>query len=343
MALGFIDFLFGGRKKTKLPKSAQVSSPSLSSASNEETTEWYDISNDLPEGTEDPTFADSREENTLKTITSENPQTVSDSTHTPRGGHKKSLSEAIYKINTEIKESTERITEIVTDMKEVENKVIKLEHKVDSLEEHRIKTDEKLQKFDEHITKFSSLYELINNQYSPFADKNTIPQTNKIELDSQGNTISNESLSEEELQMLKEPSKTIDIKEASNIESTLLELETINIEEAAGDAVPLQHIKNNTNSLVIILSWLEFLIKRVGIDETRNTLRYYTETLRWITPDSYFELDKYLKGMKDKEITQDFQPINIRDHIVSLYFISKLNEKKLDDKLTNAVLHIIKQ
>ena len=294
-------------------------------------------------GTEDLTFINSKEENTQKTITSENPQTVSDSTHSPRGGHKKSLSEAIHKINTEIKESEDKITEIVTDMKEVGNKVTQLEHKVDSLEEHRKQTDEKLQEFDEHMTKFLSLYEIINNKYNPFVKEDSIPQTNKIELDSQGNTISNEFLSEEELQILKEPSKTINIKETSNIESALLELETINIEEAAGDAVPLQYIKNNTNSLVIILSWLEFLIKRVGIDETRNTLKYYTETLRWITPNSYFELDKYLKGMKDKEITQDSQPINIRDHIVSLYFISKLNEKKLDDKLTNAVFHIIKQ
>ena len=35
--------------------------------------------------------------------------------------------------------------------------------------------------------------------------------------------------------------------------------------------------------------------------------------------------------------------INVKDHIVSLYFISKLNEKKLDTKLTSAVLKIIKQ
>ena len=340
MVLGFIDFLFGGRKKTKPPESNQVS-PSLNSSSNEETMGWYDVSNDFSDRTEDLTFV--KEENIPKTITSENPQTASDSTQSSRRGHKKSISQAIHKINTEIKESTERITEIVTDMKDVESKVIKLEHKVDSLEEHRKQTDEKLHEFDEHMTKFLSLYEIINNRYNPHVNEDSIPQTKKIELDSQGNTISNDFPSEGELQTLKEPSKTIHIKEASNIESTLLNLETINIEEAAGDAVPLQHIKNNTNSLVIILSWLEFLIKRAGIDETRNTLKYYTETLRWITPYSYFELEKYLKGMKDKVITQNSQPINVRDHIVSLYFISKLNEKKLDDKLTNAVLHIIKQ
>ena len=338
MVLGLINFLFGGRKRTRLSKSAQVSSPSLSSVSSEET-EWEDISNNFSDGTTNSTFIDSREEDD----TLENYHTTSDSTHYAREGHKKSLSEAIHKINAEIKESEYKITEVVNDIEEIENKVTQLGHRVDSLEEHRKQTDEKLQEVDENMTKFLSLYEQINNQHNPLAIKDSIPQTNKIELDSQGNTISNELPSEDKIQILKEQNKTIDIsQETSNVESIILELDTINIEEAAGDAVPLQHIKNNTNSLVIILSWLEFLIKRVGVDETRNTLKYYTEILKWITPESYFELDKYLKGMKNKE-TQDFKPINVRDHIVSLYFISKLNEKKLDDKLTSAVLHIIKQ
>jgi len=35
--------------------------------------------------------------------------------------------------------------------------------------------------------------------------------------------------------------------------------------------------------------------------------------------------------------------LTVKDHIVSLYFISKLNEKRLDEKLTKAVLEIIKK
>ena len=123
----------------------------------------------------------------------------------------------------------------------------------------------------------------------------------------------------------------------------MLELDTLSIEEAAGDSVPLTVLKNSTNSLVIILSWLEYLIKKVGIEESRNSLRYYTETLRWITPEVFFDLDKYLRGMKDNKDVSEDASLTVRDHIVSLYFISKLNEKVLDEKLTRAVLQIIKQ
>lgn len=131
-------------------------------------------------------------------------------------------------------------------------------------------------------------------------------------------------------------------KQNHKMSQSLLELDTLNIEEAAADAVPLTKLKNNTNALVIILSWLEFLIKRVGIEETRNTLRYYTETLRWMTPEVFFDLDKYLKGMSDNVHPQNSKT-NVKDHIVSLYFISKLNEKSLDHRLTKAVLEIIEQ
>ena len=136
--------------------------------------------------------------------------------------------------------------------------------------------------------------------------------------------------------------KYVESKPTSKISQSLLELDTLNIEAAAADAVPLTMLKSNTNALVIILSWMEYLIKKVGIEETRNTLRYYTETLRWMTPEVFFELDKYLRGMSDVRNPARAKT-NVRDHIVSLYFISKLNEKSLDHKLTTAVLEIIQE
>ena len=147
-------------------------------------------------------------------------------------------------------------------------------------------------------------------------------------------------------EVVKEEPKTIVIPKDTNssfkMSPSLLELDTLNIEAAASDAVPLTMLKNNTNALVIILSWMEYLIKNVGIEETRNTLRYYTETLRWMTPEVFFDLDKYLRGMSDNPRPSRAKT-NVRDHIVSLYFISKLNEKSLDEKLTKAVLEIIQE
>ena len=47
--------------------------------------------------------------------------------------------------------------------------------------------------------------------------------------------------------------------------------------------------------------------------------------------------------MKDKKDLTGDESLTVRDHIVSLYFISKLNEKVLDENLTRAVLQIIKE
>lgn len=128
----------------------------------------------------------------------------------------------------------------------------------------------------------------------------------------------------------------------SDDDLAFFEFDTLDMQKAASDSVPLQKVKNDTNSLVVILSWLEYLVKRVGINSTRDTLRYYTETLSWITPEVFFELDKYLRGMNEMTNSQELKVINVRDHIVSLYFISKLNNKTLERRLVDAVLKIIK-
>jgi archaellum component FlaD/FlaE len=361
MVLGLMDFLLGGKKKTKVPKNAQVATPSQGQAQNanqENNAASTTPADNLPDGAGKPTentndkpeFVDSNKSDdgsstTPAEVKATNPQGSGSAQSTGSSGGapagKKSVSEAIHKLHSDLKESTDRMTGMVTEFKDMEGKVTDIGNRLEVLEEDKKQTTEKLHIIDEQMTKFLSLYELINNQYNPFIDKDTIPvQIPKVELDAMGNEMAKPNPNTPDLSAVE--SKKIEIKDdLSDLESALVELDTLNIEEAAGDAVPLTHLKNNTNSLVIILSWLEYLIKRAGMEETRNTLRYYTEVLRWITPEVYFELDKYLKGMKNKEEGQG--DINVKDHIVSLYFISKLNEKKLDEKLTGAVLKIIKQ
>ena len=320
MVLGLMDFLLGGKKKTKVPKTAQVATPTQSAqqninpapAENQNKTD-NNPSENLPDGAGKPTentndnpeFVDSNSQDSTDkpaVVKAENPLGSGNQANSQRvdlGSNvgKRSVSDAIHKLNADLKESTERITGMVTEFKAMEGKVTEVSHRLDSLEEGRKQSDEKLQDIDEQMTKFLSLYELINNQYNPFIDKDTIPPIKKkIEVGADGSSQNSEKgldkkpiLGEDgkplpvDLSVLE--AKKIEIKDdMSDLESALVELDTLNIEEAAGDAVPLTHLKNNTNSLVIILSWLEYLIKRAGMEETRNTLRYYTEVLRWITP-----------------------------------------------------------
>jgi len=263
---------------------------------------------------------------------------------------KKSISEVIARIHKEIKNTSESVISLVGEIKDVKNSLSNIDARVNELEGGSKKVGDKIGEMDDNMGKFLSLYELVNNQYNPFVEKEEPFARREIVLDSTGSSIPEKSASQDEI---KEKFKEIDMNKQSSrilvegdeeddIGNSLLELDTLNIEEAAAEAVPLTRLKGSTNSLVTILSWLEYLVKKVGIEETKNTLRYYTETLKWITPEVYFELDKFLKGMSD--IVCDVpKRLNVRDHIVSLYFISKLNEKTLDKKLTKAVLQIIKE
>lgn len=331
MVLGLIDFLLGGKKKATTPQNNQAANPGQGSQNsqqqvNQQQPQTQPAQNSQPQPEQQPT------------------------------GQKKSVSEAIQKLQGDIRETNEKMTEVVSNVKTLQESVNTLGHRVDNLEETKKQDDDKISEMEQQMSKFLSLYELINNQYNPFVEKeeNSNQEAKKIVLDNNGNSSGEETTEEssntkidQETAKSQLPNAIPELKEKqssnNNLEDSLLELDTINIEEAAGDAVPLTKIKNNTNSLVIILSWLEYLIKKVGIEETRNTLKYYTEVLRWITPEVYFDLDKYLRGMKDKKEIEEDASLTVRDHIVSLYFISKLNEKTLDEKLTRAVLEMIKQ
>jgi archaellum component FlaD/FlaE len=350
MVLGLIEFLLGGKKKAKVPKTGQVSSPAANTAGPGVAVQQQ--TQQVPNGQDSPTqnVAVEQDNSGASPQQAQNQQAASVNT-AQSNGSKKSVSEAIHKIYGELKSTNERMSELVGDIKNIENTVNTLGHRVDELEESKKESDEKFSEMDHNMSKFLSLYELINNQYNPFVEQVEKPNASNVKtvvLDSNGNSVGQDSEVKSADNSGPKSFEDLDLKKAkeelkNDDVDSLLQLDTLNIEEAAADAVPLTRLKNNTNSLVIILSWLEYMINRVGIEETRNSLRYYTEVLRWITPEVYFDLDKYLRGMKDKKELEDGSTLSVKDHIVSLYFISKLNEKNLDEKLTRAVLQIIKE
>jgi archaellum component FlaD/FlaE len=345
MVMGLIDFLLGGKKKSKMPKTARVQSSLNQVGVNVNQNEQ-----NIPDGTNQNPTANTQDNGGAN---GQNESPVMQQQSFPQ--QRKPIGEVINAIHKELKSTNDRLAEIVTDVKKMENSVLEITNRVEDLEVGKKEMESKFSNVDENMNKFLSLYELVNNQYNPFVEKmgsapQIVPEQESVEPEKQEILINNDGSTEneepketfEELAtppVEKEPVKTIEIKSTG---SQLLELDTLNIEEAAGNAVPLTSLKNNTNSLVTILTWLEYMIKKVGIDETRNNLRYYTETLRWISPEVFFELDKYLRGMKDKKNLSGDEKLEVRDHIVSLYFISKLNERNLDEKLTRAVLQIIK-
>jgi flagellar protein FlaD len=359
MVLGLIDFLLGGKKKTKVPKNAQVSSPgnNLGASSGagvvpngaDTPTQNANVQQQSQGGVQfqDETKDEKKDDNSA---TSQQPSSAQSQANTGAdnviggsSGAPRKISEVLNKMYKEIKETNENVSQISTEIKDMQGNISSLDHRVSELETKDKNVEEKLGDIDDNMSKFLSLYELVNNQYNPFVTMEEPPK--KVMVNADGSS-GGEEMSPEQA---KEKIKQLDVsnykpepKPADELKSSLLELDTLDIEEAAGDAVPLTKLKSNTNSLVIILSWLEYLVKKVGVEESKNALRYYTETLKWITPEVFFDLDKFLRGMEDNE-TPKSKILSVKDHIVSLYFITKLNEKALDSRLTNAVLQIIKE
>jgi flagellar protein FlaD len=345
MVLGLIDFLLGTKKKAKNANNAQQNSAENNSGANPDAQQTQ-----ASQG-QDNQQNDNQKSGLQFQDSNSSSQSSPQSSSSSQGG-KKSLSEILNNIRNELKETNDNVANINSEIKDIQGNVSSMDHRISELEEKNKTTEEKITDIDENMSKFLSLYELVNNQYNPFVEHDIV-KPKKIVVGNDGENSTEDNQDQEQIdQQTKEKIKNIDLSSynpaqdaqriTGDLKSSLLELDTLDIESAAADAIPLTNIKNNTNSLVIILSWLEYLVKRVGVEESKNALRYYTETLKWITPEVFFELDKFLRGMEDVEEAKA-KSLDVKDHIVSLYFISKLNEKPLDKKLTNAVLQIIRQ
>ena len=365
MALGLIQFLIGGKKNKKSSKSAQVGVSVSKTTSNANTNETQ-----VPDGVSTPT-QNVKEGSQETSHSSGAKKSVSEALIKIHKELQES-NERLTGLVTDVKGLDNSVNSLTHRVDEIDKKNSAVDEKFQDIDSSMSKFLSLYELINNQYNPFVSsdgvqisqgalpeVEELIEAkgdngnglelEHSNNEDKETKEKSNFTEEPSffeMKNGDKTHSKLEEATKDVQKNMKSNTVKkivlpqEKLKISESLLELDTLDIEEAAADCVPLVKLKNNTNGLVIILSWLEYLIKTVGVEEARNTLRYYTETLRWLTPEVFFDLDKYLRGMNDTDNVQRSQA-NVRDHIVSLYFISKLNEKSLDRRLTKAVLEII--
>ena len=162
MVLGLIDFLLGGKKKTKVPRSGQVTTPLSSVGGAVETTKNSNIEKvTIPDGVNDVTenvkiqktqemnFVDSQSSNS-----SSGSQQQINVGNNFLNGNKKSISEVISKLGKELKLTNEKITTLVTDIKAVENSVNNIGHRLDDLEEAKKVSEDKLSDVDRNMSNF---------------------------------------------------------------------------------------------------------------------------------------------------------------------------------------------
>lgn len=197
---------------------------------------------------------------------------------------------------------------------EVENKITSLEEKLAQLDTtlETVKkldeeTEEKINRIEKSLEEMLHLYELVTNEMNPFVD---VPQKNG----GNGGEIK-----------LEAPV----VKEAEPNETGQKELHLIKI-------------NNEPRSLMLVLKWLEFLLKKAGYVGMIKSLLYYEE-LGWISESVRSRLIKLAEDIKARGGGYGKRPLSIRDHMVSLFFISKLQGLKISPLVYASVVEELQE
>jgi flagellar protein FlaD len=104
------------------------------------------------------------------------------------------------------------------------------------------------------------------------------------------------------------------------------------------EEITLTDIDNTPASIVIMLRWLDFLLKKAGHDGLMDVLMYY-EDIGWITGNVRNRMVKYSRGVAREELLE--QPdgeMEVEDHIISLFFVSKLKGIEISPGLYSSVI-----
>ena len=192
MVLGLMDFLLGGKKKTKLGRNGQVSANPSQPMPQQGGAQVPDGVQNTTQNTQEMQFEDQNAQAQQQPQAQQQQvqQPQAQPAMTQQGGaqvQRKSVSEALSKIHKELKETNSRVTDMVASIKNVENSVNTLGHRVDELEASKKVSSEKFTQMDANMSKFLSLYELINNQYNPFVTQEE--GVKKVAISSDGNSI----------------------------------------------------------------------------------------------------------------------------------------------------------
>ena len=205
-------------------------------------------------------------------------------------------------------------TPAAKDNPEVADKINSLEEKLDQLDttletvrKLDEETEEKINRIEKSLEEMLHLYELVTNEMNPFVDapKKDGDNGGKLKL---------------------EPPV---VKKAESINPVQNELH-------------LTKISNEPSSLMLVLKWLEFLLKKAGYVGMIKSLLYYEE-LGWISERVRSRLIKLAEDIKARGGGYGKRPLTIRDHMVSLFFISKLQGLKISPMVYASVVEELQE
>ena len=113
---------------------------------------------------------------------------------------------------------------------------------------------------------------------------------------------------------------------------------------------PLLEIPNDTESIIVLMKWLQSLIDKCGRQNLSNILDYYVD-IGWITEDVKISLIDYSHGITQEDsldrTAKNINDLPSKDHIESLLFIQKLKGKQFDkhfiDRIESEITRLTKK
>ena len=110
---------------------------------------------------------------------------------------------------------------------------------------------------------------------------------------------------------------------------------------------PLIEIPGDTESIIILMKWLQSLIDKCGRQNLSNILDYYVD-IGWISDDVKISLIDYSQGITgDEKTLKEVSDLPSKDHIESLLFIQKLKgiqfDKHFIDRIEGEITRMTKK
>ncbi len=227
---------------------------------------------------------------------------------------------------------------------EFDEKIASLEEKVNQMDStlanvRRLheELEEKINKVEKSLEDMLSVYELVTNEINPFVQKqeeaepySIIEQTENIE------KIVPKEVEEPSPVVQMEQERDRDRFPATQMETPEQKIEDFQILSQKED-IYLADIKNDPNSIMILLKWIEFMLKKVGFRGMVDLLIYY-ENIGWISEKVRNKIIKYAREMRINEKPKA-KRMGVKEHLISLYFIAKLQGLKVNTKVYSSIAY----
>jgi len=178
--------------------------------------------------------------------------------------------------------------------------------------------DEKIaiNKVEKSLEEMLSVYELVTNEINPFVQKPE--ETSPI------------------IEQAK-PSAETPKQKIEEVSASSLPMDKVDdiLQETKG--LYLADIRNDPVSRMILLKWIEFMLKKVGFRGMVDLLIYY-ENIGWISEKVRNKVLKYAREMRINE-KPVARKMGVKEHLISLYFIAKLRGLKVDTNVYSSIAY----